>query len=460
MRRLCARALRPPYPRPPVTSATETARRIHPALIALLLIAAAIFAVRGPARAIAGGNSDLAIVYASIASWVDGLNPYNVVDAQVVWDDRDGGTRFAPLSRDPDLFLYPPSTFPVLAPVGVLPWPVAAIAWTLTNTLAGLISIWAVARVVGLQGNPRAVFIAVALAFAPLHTAIFTGQTILPVLALIALVHAIRVPRIDGRALPTWTPIAVGVMLGIATAIKPQVGLPFLAYELVMLRALPLAAGLFTALAITAIGVLRLESAGIDWLASWRANLESVQTGGQVTYTPGAQSRVHMVNLHPVMALVFSDAAAVRAAVLAVVAVIAAGAFAVWIRVRDEPREIGALSIGAALCMIIVYHRAYDASVLILPMAWCIQRLLAPRGSPRGQLAAAVSLALVLVYAVPGPATLGWLERTGRVPDAIASTWLWNNVLLIHHAWVMPVLACVLIWCLAANRPRRGRIPR
>ena len=206
--------------------------------------------------------------------------------------------------------------------------------------------------------------------------------------------------------------------------------------------------------------VLRLEAAGVDWLTSWRANLESVQSGGQVTYTPGAQSRVHMVNLHPVVALVFSEAAAVRAAVLAVVAALAAGAFAVWVRVRDAPREIGALSLGAALCMIIVYHRAYDASVLILPMAWCIQRLLAPAASPRGQLAAAVSLALVLVYAVPGPATLGWLERTGRVPDAIASTWLWNNVALIHHAWLMPVLACTLVWCLAGNRPRRGRVPR
>ena len=438
----------------------RTSRSVHPTLMALLLIAAAIFAVRGPGRAIATGNSDLAIVFGSIASWVDGLNPYDVVDAQAVWDDRDGGARFAPLSRDPDLFLYPPSTFPVLAPVGMLPWPIAAIAWTLVNTLAGLISIWAVARVVGLRGNPRAAFITLALAFAPLHTAIFTGQTILPVLALIALAHAIRVPRTDGRELPAWSPIAVGVMLGIATAIKPQVGLPFLAYELVMLRAVPLATGLLTALAITAVGVLRLELGGIDWLTSWRANLESVQSGGQVTYTPGAQSRVHMVNLHPVVALVFSEAAAVRAAVLAGGAASAAGACAVWVRVRDEPREIGALSIGAALCMIIVYHRAYDASVLILPMAWCIQRLLAPTGSPRGQLAAAVSLALVLVYAVPGPATLGWLERTGRVPDAITATWHWNNVALIHHAWLMPVLACTLVWCLAGNRPRRGRVPR
>ena len=93
------------------------------------------------------------------------------------------------------LALMPPGAFAALAPLAALPPGVAAVAWTLVSALSIVVIIAAIMRMAQLERGTLVgwIFIAAAVASAPIQTLLAVGQISLPVIALI--VAALAMPR-------------------------------------------------------------------------------------------------------------------------------------------------------------------------------------------------------------------------------------------------------------------------
>ena len=422
--------------------ADRRAARLRQLAWIAIAIAVAYLAWRGVWRAV-GYDQDLNVGYASAHAWLIGRDPY---DADVLRDIlvRGGNGESAyEASLIWRLNVYFPTTLPIFLVVSFLPWNAATLGTIAVNLVAAFAIIWGVLRLVGWRwSDTRALWLtAFFLALAPVHATITAGQTGL--FSLLAIIVAFNLERSAGG-------VAAGIAYGLATALKVQIGLPFVAYA--ALRRRWQSAGVATVVigVLTLVSIGRMHIAGVPWLSSWLANLTTLSATGGLN-DPGAENtqRYALVNLQFALSSLFDNPFAVQAITIALVG---AGALAfVWFTRGPQPRdELLSLSVVAVLGLMVTYHRYYDAVVLILPIAWAIGFL-----GTEGRTYAIAVLVLCATYLVPVQTALIAAENGGWIPPAIAESFLWDAVLLPLHAWVLAILAVVLLVAVAMQGGRR-----
>lgn len=334
--------------------------------------------------------------------------------------------------------LYLPCLYPVLAPVAALPYPVAVLVWAGVGVVGVGVLIWAGCRLadVPLTSTRGLLLAAGVCALAPVQTSFRVGQLGVPVAALI----------VGGLAL-AWTmgrPIAAGVVLGLAAAMKPQLALPFVA--LLLIRG-PWRSGVAAIVifgGLLAIGAGRLAAAGVDWVGGLQDQVTAFATVGAGDPTLTNPVRWQLLNLAHLLHLAIDQRGIV--VLLSWGLCIAAGlaGLALAWRRRSRAADLALASLVAALSLLIVYHRLYDAAVLVLPMAW----LAGCWGRPPRWLSAAALLTL-LPFAVNLPAAVMVAARRGWLPggwiDGPIGVW----VLLPIHVWCLLALAGLTLVALA-----------
>jgi hypothetical protein len=238
--------------------------------------------------------------------------------------------------------------------------------------------------------------------------------------------------------------LGAGVLLALAAALKPQMGLALLAVPLVRGRwktALAAAGGLGL-LGVLAAG--RMALSGVHWLGLY-ANQVGAFVGAQADPTLANPGAYLMIDLRPLLHTVIASRLAVNVLTLAAV-VPAGGLLAWWLRRSQGPRAELLLYSGAAvLGLLAFYNRAYSAAVLVLPLAWAT----ACPGRGEVRAAAWAVIAAVLVFVLPGSAILGTLADAGRLPFDPRSP-AWRATVMMHQTWALLVLAGALL--LAARR--------
>lgn len=390
------------------------------------------------------GSSDLSLIWMSTRAWMTGESPYTLEGTGKAWAVHSGSPFGPPSERSGALLVYPPSTFVVMAPWCLGDWRTSAGLWAVANTVLLLATVVLALGLAGL-GPKRAVWwwaAAGMLVLAPGHTAISVGQVSVLVVFLIVLGQALRE---RGRQ------NACGLALGIACAIKPQIALLFLAYEVGRKRWRVGIAGGATLAAILAAGVLWLGHAGVDWMPQWRANLAAFGGSNNANPTAANPLRYHLINLHYLLHGFVDDPGVVKAMVYGVCGGLVAGYFLAD-RGKPEARgELTSTSFVAAIALLVVYHRMYDAVVLLLPAAWAAREAALGRwGWTRW--AAAASLAAFLG---PGASVLNSLAASGRLPAGIAEAGWFRGLVMPHAAVALLVLAVGLL-IVRARDPRRG----
>ena len=242
--------------------------------LAWLALAAAVgsFAVRGIARG-AVDLGDLAVGYAAVRAWVAGEDPYDpaIIDEELA---AAGGPVLQNGNVNDELRnVYVPTTIPMFLPISFPTWSAGRLVGLTINVVASVFIAMGLLRILGWRRLvPRALFlIAFFLALAAMRTTIASGQT--AIIATAGIVAAVLFQR-SGRG------VAAGVMLGLATAIKVQLGLPFLVYVLWRRRWPTVGAATIVLFALTLISVIRMTVAGVPWLTSWMQNLEVLSAPG------------------------------------------------------------------------------------------------------------------------------------------------------------------------------------
>ena len=420
---------------PPTDSVAPVAERGGPwlrrGLFAAVIAALLYFAWRAVWRALTD-SGDLAVGFSAARAWLVGHDPY---DAVVLKHDLllAGGTQSAIDRLDALRNVYFPPTLPLFLPVSVFSWPLAAIGWLILNVGAVVFVAVGLARLFGWSpSSTRALALtAFLLALAPVHTTIASGQTGL--VATAALVAAMLLER-SGR------PIQAGLAYGLATAIKVQVGLPFLAYLVWRRRwgTVKSAAVVLAGLSLVSVGWM--EVAGRPWYSSWISNLATLSGPGGIN-DPGQLNpdRYSLVNLQYLLdswsrAGPWPDA-------LAFVAVALAGGALLWlVRGRRPRNELLALAAVAVLGLLVTYHRYYDAVLLALPIAWAIAAI----GTRRwGEGVAAIIVCADFMF--PIQTALHQWQQDGLVPAWLTGSSLWDRVLLTQQVWALVLLVVVLL---------------
>jgi hypothetical protein len=417
---------------------TET-RRPSPflqlAAAAFLLLSLGYFCVRTIPR---GGYWlwDFGVISEASRAWVEGRNPYDEAALRASW-------RVHPVPGllehiDHVESLLPPPVFAVTSPFALVPRRPAMMAWFAlqwTSVIATIAMLCAFTRLP--QSDPGAMLLAAGvLILGPVQSGVQAGQPVMPAVGCI--VGAILLD-LRGR------PIAAGILLAIATALKLQLAAPFIVYFAFVGRwrtALTAACGFA---AISLLAVARLQLAGVPWLHDWLANVRrSTGPGGLNDFADGV-AMDHLLNLHlPLYAITGSRAVAKAGAMLTFVALSLVYAARLW-RVRDEhaTRPLLLISPVAALALLPVYHRYYDAALLVIPLAAALASL-----AMRWRL---IMLGLLAPFALP----VGWasnLVGRGYIPAGTASSRGWQILVIPLQVWLLVAIAAVSIAALPRRR--------
>ena len=241
-------------------------------------------------------------------------------------------------------FAYPPCFLLLLAPFGLLPYPVAAFDWVLLGFAAYCIALrrWAPAQ-------PW-----LALSFPPLMVNVVTGQAGFLVAALL----------IGGMILLPKRPLAAGLLLGLLV-VKPQLGLILPVVLLAGREWRAIAGAAASSIGLLALGLLVF---GLAPYLAWLGN------AGLATAIAGeGLAGWHRMG-SPYGALraagLASEAALALHALVALAA--AAAACLVWRGKAGLEARAGALAAATALAS--PYLFVYDLLILVVPFLWLVGR--------------------------------------------------------------------------------------
>ncbi len=431
--------------------------------LALLLLAGTEFVVRGPVRAIqtATGFNDFLSPYVQADAFVHGLDPYSPQVLLRLWPATASHLFFLPKEVANGSLVanrgiptaYPITALVLIAPFSLLPWNLAYVLWFAMNLILFAIMLRALVKLAGFSGDlywPATILLlAGTLALAPFHTGIVTAN--------VSLV-AVELSVIAIWAARRRHEIAAGLLLALAAGLKPQIGLCFLLYYLLRRRwricgiaATVLACG-------AAFGLMRLEFGHTPWLANYLSdNRILLETGVLGNFTPINLTRFGLVNLQVALYPILGSVRVTNAVAMAMGAIL----LVVWIVsvARRESRDHGELldlSAIAVISLLPVYHRFYDATLLVLPLSWALSSF---RGARKF---AVISLLLMLPFLIPGGTLLESMEIGGRIPGGLTRHWWWDALVMPHQVWALLFLGILLLhemsvyWRLPATEAARG----
>jgi len=253
----------------------------------------------------------------------------------------------------------------VMAPVAVLPWKVAKIVWLLVLLISFGATVWIFAKTLcGPQKKTHTlIFVAACLALAPFHTGISNGNASVLVIALCALAIGVAIREQDATA---------GLLFGIACCMKPQLAAFLVLYYLIRQRWRLFMVAVGCTAGLNLIAVLYLKLRGATWIQNYLNNARRFVTSNKIdSFASDNPGRFSLINLQvPFFSLTQSTYSANLWAFLVTGALIC-----VWVLcVLKRREEFQLLSLGtiATIALLPVYHRFYDAAILVIPLSWCI----------------------------------------------------------------------------------------
>lgn len=430
------------HPRP-----THRSKLVLNFIIALLLLsAAAEFIVRGPLRfAHAANFNDFISPYIQTRAFISGIDPYSSENLLRLWPaDSEHYDFLAHDFAEGTLVYkhgiptaYPLTAFVLLVPVAALPWHIAHPLWLVATVLSFAVAVTSLMKIAKLFPLTRRtlVFLILALALAPFHTGLAAGSIV--TIAVAASAAGVSAAEQDRDLL-------AAVLLAIAISLKPQIGLPFLFYYLLRRRwrIAAISSGVVATLAV--IALVRLTVSGTPWLQNYLYDGRVLLGPGSLgDFTEKDPLRFGLVNFQVAAYTILQNRDYASAAAFAVAAATGLIWLFIFFRSVSHHNTLLELSTLAVLSLIPVYHRFYDASLLIFPLAWSLTALAAQNGRFRAIARCALAM-ILLVFLVPGGTILEQFQQAGHFA-AIQNHWWWKMIVLPHESWVILLLSLLLL---------------
>lgn len=413
--------------------------------ILMLVLGASLFIARGPLRSIdETTNLDAMLVPLGARVWLEGGNPYDPDRFGQEWVEDGGSEQMNPARRGRHAMVYPVGAYVLMTWIGALDLSLWRPVWNIMNILLFLVAVILTLKLAELPViSPAGVTsLGLALAMAPSHTSIAIGQTGIIVFFLIVLskwlsVHATR-----------W---GGGVVLGASVVFKPQTGVFFFIYELWRGRWQSVFGALAAIVFLMGFGLFRLFLDGVNPLPDWIINAREI---GSISSNPFSEivEPHQLINAAASFHWLLGPDAQFAAILLAFVTALAVS-LTYWRvdhlasrrGIRDECEMIS-LSMVAVVALVTTYHRLYDATLLVIPLALGVRQLAA--GDRRGW----VTLLLLFPFLLPAGSILSKLQTEyGLLPQELMSSKLWVVGIMMHQNWVLIMLSAWLIYLRVAR---------
>jgi Glycosyltransferase family 87 len=326
----------------------------------VLCVSALAFFAAGSARAFHASN-DFVPVYTGARCLLHGCDPYRTSKLEEQFFQSGGRAADLP-SWDVDVPVYPPSTFLVLSPLALFPFPAARLIWFLLN---GSLFVTATALILSLCPSSNR-WLATTLG-----SLVLLSSGILLVLGQPAM-FAISLVAIGTYLFARDRALSLGALLyALSLAVKPQIGGLIVLYLFVRRvhrhYAMIAMAGAL-AILLSAALILRLHPSSAQWPSTLRSNLTAtLDTGGSADPRPGNQQAIGDINLQALSSIFFADGPRFNAVAYAVfLLLLACWVIAVWQTNAGPALHFVALGALAILTLTPIYHRFYDTRLLLL----------------------------------------------------------------------------------------------
>jgi hypothetical protein len=390
--------------------------------IGFLILAFLQFGYRGVQRV----HSEIPLwdfdsVYAAARTWVHGGDPYDLPAVLATWH---GCGVFS--HRDASYFatVYPPNSLCLMVPFAVLPAAVSMLLWLVLILGLLVLQFAALVDLAGLRWrDPRVlILVGASLASAPFQFGILSGQLSLPAISLCIIAFWCGSRNRE---------VFAGILLGLACALKPQIGVAFVAYYLLARRWTVSALAIGLSAAVVAVALLAMRISHVDWFSGWTHSIALTTQAGSVNdYGWVNNLRDEIMDLKMLLISGLHDTRTLRIGVEAVVLALGVWYLGVFRAVgksgHDQLLVIGGLS---ALSFLPVYHRVYDAALLTTVLAWALAEL----DGPRRRYAAGLLVPLAL-FLVPFDVT-SMVARRLPVLDRVSQTAFWETLIAPNYAW-------------------------
>ncbi len=419
-----------------------------------LFVFAVVFTIRGPFRALTDpGINDLLSPYIQASAWLHGADPYSSESLLRFWPKEAERARPAPEQmRDGSVLVrhgiptaYPLTCFTLLAPFTVIPWPIFKIIWVAMSVGLFFASILSLVSLASLNMPQRVIFASASLLLAPFHSGIATCNIAIPATE-VGVIGAWL--AYENRLLPSY------ILIGVCIGLKPQIGLCFLAYYVVRRLWTTSAMALATAIAILAAGIFRLSFGHAHWLASYELDNRALLSSGVLgDFTERNGTRFGLVNLQVGLYPWLHDKQVTN--LCALVFCLAVFALTLFLtRKLQVKNDLLCLSAISTLSLLPIYHRFYDASLLMVPLCWLVTTL-KPRSLLRERFpssgfslstSSAIGLLMIAAFFIPGGSLLEVLRDRGTIPRVLSGNASWNALVMAHSVWCLVVLVFVLLY--------------
>jgi hypothetical protein len=333
---------------------------------------------------------------------------------------------------------YPITALVLIAPFDLVHWNIAYAVWLAINLVLFAAMVAALVLLAGISyRDPLAIlFVAAILALAPFQTGIVTANVSLVTVELAIIAVWLARQSHD---------VSASILLAISAGLKPQIGLCFLLYYLLRRRWRVFGFSSAILVVLAAAGLFRLQLGHTPWLASYlNDNHILLETGVLGNFTSINPMRFGLINLQVALYPILNSVKSANMLASAIGAIL----FFVWLvnvartRSYDAGLELLDLSAIAAISLLPIYHRFYDAALLVLPLCWVFFSFRRQKAKSTG----IVALLLLLPFLIPGGTLLESLETSGRIPPALAGHWWWQTFVMAHEVWMLLFLSGLLLY--------------
>jgi hypothetical protein len=411
------------------------------ALFLFLLFSCSEFIIRGPLRSLKNSN-DFVIIYLSSSAWAKGQNPYDHEGFNRLWTQADGDDLNKPDTKSrPSIYWI--TAFPIIAPFTLLKWHQAQYLWISVICSLFFIQIILMISIMELHKNQwqTYLFIGLILALAPIHTAIKDGQpcmiTISCIIISIALFN-------NGKV------ILAGIILAIGICIKPHIGLPILFFYAIRRQWRVCASIILACIMITLVAIMRLGIYNFEWLFSLKDNLNSTLTISGSS-DPSNVYNFPLLNIHYLLNMVTTNHYAVNTIIILLILV----QVVIFIKYYNNGCiksnvvyvDLLHLSIITVFSILPFYHRFYDASLLVFPIAFAIVML-----NTKYNNVAKLLLMMTLPFLIPGPGILGHLVLGNHIDHSILMKWWFKIIIAPHCIWFLIIIIYLLNYIMVIDK--------
>lgn len=366
--------------------------------------------------------------YLSSRLLAEGVSPYNEALMEAARLELAKKTNDASIPTFTSA-IYPPTTLVLLSTFSRLSWKHFRYMLLVVDT-AGLI---AVLTVLSFSLNDRfysspslAVWV-VGLNWAPWHSGMATGNLVIPAISIGAIAWWASEQR-------CWW-VVVGACLLVSLMLKPQIGGLFVA--VLMLRHCWKAVffGLASWGAIFIAVVLWMQEYTAGWWGDYRVLVSSFLVVGHDGDPSSANSlRRDLINMQRLLYTISENRLLVEGVTYTLTGLLVVGLIFSHKNKDRLPPSLLTLAIVTVVGLLPVYHRFYDASLLLFAAALAISSLLQGEAL---RISAKALIAGCLPFLVPGAAGLAWAVNRGYFPDWLVNACWWEVFVMSHQVWAL-----------------------